>query len=246
VLWGLHAAWARRNERATLFLLSWLLPSWAVFEAVPTKLPHYTMPLYPALMLLAAASLATPPRWFRLGAGMVAALAGLTLGLGAAALPILLHAPWWLGAPALLCALTLAVWATRPTVTVRAGVATALLYAAILGFELPRLDALWIAPRIQAVLRAASADDPQSGAGLIAAGYAEPSLMFLVGTRITLLPNGRGAADNRAGAVIVTDTDQQAYLKEAARRHRAPKQMAHIDGFNYSRGAWTGLGIFTQ
>ena len=39
-----------------LFLLAWIVPSWLVFEAVPTKLPHYVLPLYPAvtgLLLLA-------------------------------------------------------------------------------------------------------------------------------------------------------------------------------------------------
>ena len=244
VFWGLHAAWVRRRERATLFLLAWLLPSWAVFEAVPTKLPHYTLPLYPALMLLAAIGLAAPPRWLRLAAPALAALAAVIIGTGAAALPLALHAPWWLGVPALLCALALALWAPRPALMARAGLATILLYAAILGLELPRLDALWIAPRLQAALRATWPGDTTLGTGLIAAGYAEPSLMFLAGTHTTLLPNGRGAADYRAGAVIVTDADKAAYLAEAARRHHAPRDMAHVEGFNYSRGAWTGLDVF--
>lgn len=37
------------------FLLAWIMPSWIVFEFVSTKLPHYTLPLYPALCILAAA-----------------------------------------------------------------------------------------------------------------------------------------------------------------------------------------------
>ena len=36
-------------------LLAWAVPVWLMFEAVTTKLPHYAMPAYPALMLLAAA-----------------------------------------------------------------------------------------------------------------------------------------------------------------------------------------------
>ena len=43
-----------RRER---FLLAWLVPVWVVLELVPTKLPHYVLPLYPALALLAAAAL---------------------------------------------------------------------------------------------------------------------------------------------------------------------------------------------
>jgi len=37
------------------FLLAWIVPGWIVFEVVNTKLPHYTLPLYPALCILAAA-----------------------------------------------------------------------------------------------------------------------------------------------------------------------------------------------
>ncbi len=38
----------------SLFLLAIILPSWLIFELVGTKLPHYTMPLYPLLALIAA------------------------------------------------------------------------------------------------------------------------------------------------------------------------------------------------
>ncbi len=48
------AAWKHRAEPAVRFCLAWLIPAWIVFELVPTKMPHYTMPLYPALALLIA------------------------------------------------------------------------------------------------------------------------------------------------------------------------------------------------
>jgi 4-amino-4-deoxy-L-arabinose transferase-like glycosyltransferase len=57
VVQGLAVAFVRRGEPAIMFLLCWLVPAWLVFEAVPTKLPHYTMPLYPALCVLAADAL---------------------------------------------------------------------------------------------------------------------------------------------------------------------------------------------
>src|SRR5262249_53541084 len=37
--------------------LAWLIPSWLVFELVPTKLPHYVLPLYPALAILIACAI---------------------------------------------------------------------------------------------------------------------------------------------------------------------------------------------
>src|SRR5262249_2333505 len=39
------------------YLLAWLIPSWIVFELVLTKLPHYVLPLYPAIAILTAGAL---------------------------------------------------------------------------------------------------------------------------------------------------------------------------------------------
>src|SRR5580704_6581853 len=54
LIWG----WRQRRAVACRFLLAWLGPAWIFFELVPTKLPHYVLPLYPALALLAAGALA--------------------------------------------------------------------------------------------------------------------------------------------------------------------------------------------
>jgi 4-amino-4-deoxy-L-arabinose transferase-like glycosyltransferase len=70
------------------------VPSWIVFEAVMTKLPHYTMPMYPALALLSARAVfaaeagrlaGVAHRWVRIGlfawlAGLVAIPAAACLG----------------------------------------------------------------------------------------------------------------------------------------------------------------------
>ena len=34
--------------------MAWILPNLLVLEVIPTKLPHYSLPLYPALALLLA------------------------------------------------------------------------------------------------------------------------------------------------------------------------------------------------
>ncbi len=39
-------------NRVHSILLAWLVPSWIVFEIVITKLPHYVLPLYPAIAIL--------------------------------------------------------------------------------------------------------------------------------------------------------------------------------------------------
>jgi len=87
----LHPAHGRGAE---VFCLAWIVPSWIVFELAATKLPHYTLPLYPALALISARAVlagthALPqlrtlgPRlgfllWFILGLGIVALPSALT------------------------------------------------------------------------------------------------------------------------------------------------------------------------
>ena len=99
---AMGAAWRTRSEPAVRFLLAWLIPAWLLFELVPTKLPHYVLPLYPALAILAAAwvsrfTAATDrtmgePATFPPGTRVVASLwliIGLALAGAAAALPVI-------------------------------------------------------------------------------------------------------------------------------------------------------------
>jgi len=59
LLAGLAAptVWKSRREPGARFLLAWLIPSWLIFEVVMTKLPHYVLPLYPAIAILIAGDL---------------------------------------------------------------------------------------------------------------------------------------------------------------------------------------------
>lgn len=76
-----------RGRGAEAFCLAWLIPSWLVFELAATKLPHYPLPLYPALALVSARAVLAGSRalpqvlsasarfgfviWFILGLGIV-------------------------------------------------------------------------------------------------------------------------------------------------------------------------------
>jgi len=51
-------AWRARGDDTTRVLLAWAIPFWLVLELVPTKLPNYILPVYPALAMMAAAFIA--------------------------------------------------------------------------------------------------------------------------------------------------------------------------------------------
>ena len=77
---------------AELFLLAWIIPAWVVFELSPAKLPHYTMPLYPALALLCARAVLAAQARLRVG-GRIEVWGWLSVG---AALPLVIAGAVWI------------------------------------------------------------------------------------------------------------------------------------------------------
>ena len=253
-LWAIPWAWRRRRQPAVRFCLAWLLPSWLVLELVPTKLPHYILPLLPAVALLAAAALAEPPRdrWrdaaLALGLAIAAGLAGA-----------LVATPWLLEGRldqrALLGAAAMLAATAAGTLLLRRGRAggalAALAIAALLqnltAFELvlPRLSPLWIAPRLDRLL---AAGPPCPAAAPAIAGLDEPSLVFTLGTA-TRLVDGAGAAaallDGPSCARAAVEREAGPDFRAAlARGGRQAEPLGRIDGFNISKGRKVALTLY--
>lgn len=245
VLRAIPAAWRSRRDAGTRFLLAWVVPNWAVFEAVPTKLPHYTLPLYPAVFLLAAQALerAGPAgaAWFRMAARGLAAAAAAILAVAALALPSATGNPLALGIPAAAAAGLTGWLAARGRTPVVVLAAMPVLTVALLGWELPQARSLWIAPR---VVEAGGT----AGEVVGAVGFHEPSLMFLAGTATALLPTGQAGAaalrDGRITRLLVDQRDEAAFRAEAARIGLDPRPLASVNGFNYSRGRVMRLNLY--
>jgi 4-amino-4-deoxy-L-arabinose transferase-like glycosyltransferase len=249
-------AWRHRREDGFAFALAWAIPSWLIFEAVPTKLPHYVMPLYPALAIatvIAMARGAIGPR--HRGAKAVALLIplvplGLTLGLAAAAWRFEGRLP--LAGLALLGAATcLAVLAWRAflrseiAAAALAGVAAAMLVAVgALGQVQPMLSALKISPRLAAAARSAGCEEPKLGT----VGYREPSLVFLTRTDLQMFENGREAAAFAAAGgcrlAFVESRHEALFREELARRGVEAALAARVAGFNINGGRPVDLGAY--
>ncbi len=257
---GLAAAFRRRKEFEILFLLAWLAPGWLVFEIAATKLPHYALPLYPALAGLAALAAFRPaeaPRaaW-RLGA-VLGAIAGLALAGATAALPVLIgEGPSVVAiiAALLVAALALAgarhVWNAEPLKGVRFSIpAAAILGVALLGFVLPGLSPLALSPRLSAALDDAGLHPLRDGAPAAAlAGFSEPSAVFLLGTK-TELGDGAAAADaliDRGAAAVVEARAEPDFTARLKSRGATAAPVAVIDGFNYSKGKRVRLTVYRR
>jgi 4-amino-4-deoxy-L-arabinose transferase-like glycosyltransferase len=236
---GVAAAWRGRRTPAMRFLLAWIVPSWLVFEAAPTKLPHYTLPLYPAICLVVAHGVVSGVRLggWRWAGPVLACVVAAALAVGGVAAPIYLGVDPMLGVPALVAALFVgwrAVRATDAPGVAGTVLSAVLLYAAVLGWELPGLWPLWIAPRV-----VASVPGVLAGQRLGSVGFAEPSLMFLAGTGTQFLLPDEGVAalaEGRVDVLLVGDRDLAAVQVGLAARGIAPRLVGVVPGFNYSRG----------
>jgi len=255
VLLAAPSAWAQRLKPPTRFLLAWVVPTWLLFEAVSTKLPHYVLPTFPALFLIASAWALDPlrempARWWRRVALAGPILVSAGLAIGGVTVGWVLVGPFgpmivaWLALPVAVClglwtmeAVRAQAWALAGVV---AAVAAAPLYMVLLEGVAPRLTPLWIAPRLAAAL---PPEVPARDVGVT--GIAEPSLRFAIGTELVLLRDGPAAAAFLAAApgrvAVVGDRATTAFATTAASMGLTVQAGDAVTGFNYSRGRWVTL-----
>jgi len=254
---ALAYGWRRRREPFVRFALAWLVPAWLLFEALPTKLVHYPLPLYPALAWLAAGALMEPIGvWSRrLGAGLsiAAAAAWAAFCLWAAAEYGGPGAGLWAAlAAGLLVAAGLAgaVGLARDRAgagLLAAGVLGVIAHAATAGGLAPALRDLWVSDRAARALAEAGLA-PHAGVvpGPVAvAGYAEPSLVFALGTRTELGNAVTAAAAVGEGRPALVEAAQEADFRAALAAVGARAELVgRVDGLNYSNGARVSLGLW--
>jgi len=251
------AAWRRRSETGVRFALAWLIPTWIVFEALPTKLVHYTLPAYGALAWLAAAALLQPlgarVRW----AG--AALQAL-IGLGLAAGVFYLQSRYGAGGDAPAAGLAAALLAAAglvaayllarktPLAALASGLGLGLLgHAALAAGLAPRLSPLWLSARVEQALGKAKLLPSQglADAPVTVVGYAEPSLVFELGTDTEL-----GDAEDAAEAMVehrpavVEAREEAAFETALAADHATAVRVAEVDGVDYSTGHKLALRVY--
>jgi 4-amino-4-deoxy-L-arabinose transferase-like glycosyltransferase len=253
--------WSHRREPAVRFCLAWLLPTWLMFEVVPTKLLHYTLPVYPAIALLSArAALAMieenawPRHWLaRLWPLVPFALVGVALALLVPAGVWYLDGrldPWaFAGSLGALAVVGVGIWFVRAgrmrALLAALPVCALALYAPVWQGVIPSIEALSLSPRIAAAVAALK---PCPDTVLAAAGYTEPSLVFLT-SRKTRLGSGGQAAEHllerpACALAAVTKTERPAFETRLAKAGKAAQLLASLDGFNYSRGRRVSIGIY--
>jgi 4-amino-4-deoxy-L-arabinose transferase-like glycosyltransferase len=250
---ALMRGWRRLDMPVERFLIAWLVPAWVMLELVPTKLPHYVLPLYPALALLAGAALVDGTvhggwaRWADIAVKSLWAFVTVALATALLFLPLRFGGPI-AGAVAgviLLLGLSAAILYRRPRPPLMAAGFVALAAAFIVpagGAVLPGLERLWLSPAAAGLV----ADHPrEAGTPLVAVGYSEPSLIFLLGTGIRLTtPRDAAEALVVGGEALVTNREEAMFRQALSARGLVPQPLGNVPGFDYSNGQRMVLTLY--
>jgi 4-amino-4-deoxy-L-arabinose transferase-like glycosyltransferase len=228
------AVWRYRRESATRFLLAWLVPSWIVFEIVLTKLPHYVLPLYPAIAILIAREiqrrdLSDNPHLVRT-AVMWPAIAALLPLIAVAGLIYMRGQFGWLAWPFAAGAAIFGFYAWRlydvegaELSLVRATIGAQFLGIAVFGILVPLMRPIFPSQSLSDMLK----DDRACAVTTVAAaGFHEPSLVFLVGTRTRLVDGATAAEILKGGPCRIALIE--------SRQERAFASRADLIGLRYS------------
>lgn len=242
------------------FLIAWIAPTLLVFELAATKLPHYAMPVYPAITLLCGAGIVAM-RGFRWRsahpAGVVLfAVSGVVLvalmAISATFMPGDFAADFrraiataLIGVGVVAAGFTALMMVRRPEARVVALVLCALALSFSLRERLlPEARTLFVSSEAVAALTRARLT-PREDRPLWSVGYNEASLVFLTRTSINLAPpETAGAHANIGDAVVVEVRARQAFEQELATRGLAftPAEPP-VRGYSAGRGEPVALFV---
>jgi 4-amino-4-deoxy-L-arabinose transferase-like glycosyltransferase len=257
VLWGLAvpAVWRARREPGAQFLLAWLVPSWLVFEAVVTKLPHYVLPLYPAIAILIAGvleqgGLATK-RWMvrgTVGWFLFPGIIALVVPVGFVVIDRDLGLVAWPFAAAAVIFGLFAWWLYEADGAERAllrGMMASLFVAiTVYAVTFPSLPALFPSALVAREVAASGCDDARVA---LTNYYQEPSLVFLLGTA-TRFTDGSGAAQFLHGGAcrfaLVDARSERSFVQRADAIGLRYQLSGRVDGYNISIGRTVSLAVF--
>jgi 4-amino-4-deoxy-L-arabinose transferase-like glycosyltransferase len=248
------AIWTSRREPAAYFLLAWLVPSWIVFELVPTKLPHYVLPLYPAIAILVAGAIEGKVLSRRAWLSRLTIwwfIVPILFSVAAVACTItfdrdLRLTAWPFLAAAIVCGLF--AWRLYEVDGVeqsfmRTTAAALLAGAGIAGIVLPSLTPAFPSAALAGVLKKTACPFPIAASS----GYEEPSLVFLAGTATQLMdPAGMADFLLRGGCrfAFIEARQERSFALRAEAIGLRYKAGPRIEGYNIANGQRIAVAVF--
>ena len=255
--------------KAMRLCLAWVLPYWILIELMPTKLPHYALPVFPALCVMAGAAVLTllavkefpvlrrinAVLYFIISAALIAVvMAAYTLYGGAD--QGLTYVIYGIGAIAGLGAIiaSFALWQAKMKLTlISAGLSTLILTIATYQFVVPNLTTLRVTDQIVKTLEAENIRLPRNGGPeIVSPHFTEPSLVYRLGTSINVTDRVNLLDINKLakGRVIILDYKHEdakelvnQIRRTASQSGLCTKTPPTFEGINYSKGDEVEIAI---
>ena len=263
--------WRQKRALYVRYLLCWIVPHWLVFETIATKLPHYVLPVYPAIAILTAGLLTQRQiswqnglrtRWGRFLLALYRIAWCLVGCLLACSGPFLLwrlehrlSCPAFLLAAVVLCLIGVAavyLWQEKLRYALLSSVsAAAFLYTGLFIFVIPHLQTIWLAPRLVTLVQKALTENKKicPRTQVFSVSFSEPSLVFLLGghVHLTSVEQATNALqkDPRCTVTLVDRREQPAFFN--ALKHWQGKIISQgsVSGLNYSNGRLLTISLYT-
>ena len=255
---GLSSILDRLRQSSILYAAAAVIPYWVVVEAVPTKLPHYILPLFPLIAMVTADAIdrgvinRASTHWFMRFLALAPALLPLALGIAGIVIAVLLgETVPVLGVLILVVSACVGLVSARlfsisvPASALVAGLAAIVAYWGAFGTVLPGLQQTRLSERLVAAGHAAAACPKPDFAS---AGFEEPSLVFVAGTAIKLIDGERAAnflAEGGCRIAFVEARQMPMFNSRADDLGLAPQDRAVVVGYNINGGRTLEMHVFT-
>jgi hypothetical protein len=147
--------------------------------------------------------------------------------------------------------LVLPVWNAFRNRLVEAAIAAVLLAALILAPALhvimPNADGLWLSRSVARAVERYGESISGLPPVVAAAGYHEPSLVFLCGTATKLVKAPQAALhlrQNQTGLALIRDGNDDLFHKTLSTSNGSVRLLERIKGFNYTKGKRMTLNLY--
>lgn len=249
------------KDKGTRFLVAWIVPTWLIFELSATKLPHYILPIYPALAILAGRMIFYEklPKGF--WAGLAKFLFILVPVVAAFGMPAILYfygdgidplgaALGVIGALILLIAYLLLLKSHARAALVATIAGTLTLYSGAFGFHVPAARTIWITPQLVSALDAVACENPE----LMTLGYNEPSLVLMTRTDLRMVTEPSDVAlflaqtsgDGECRAAFVDAPAMDGVIAGLEAAGITARLVARVEGININGGDLLNLHVLAS
>ena len=242
------------------FIIAWLVPAWIMLEIVPTKLPHYVLPLYPAIAITVAKAMDEinfskiglgsklySGLWLILSSSLIitsAFLSNPNIELVASPSNTFEHIQNINNQEALLTfililislAAVILLWKGKLKTSILSIACCAVLFFIPLTHsKIPAIKWAFPSAEIADFLEATNRQDNK----LISIGYHEPSLVFLNGTNTYLANINDGVKklkDDPNNIVLISHSKLEDFYSATTQAGITTELIETFNSFNYSKG----------